>query len=113
LTVSNIVVFDVLRVKGSCTMSELARTLNFTMSAVTGIIDKMIKAGLVKRERSKTDRRVVEVMLLEKGKNIAMKINDERRDMTNEMFSVLTSSERDEYLRLIGKVYDSIKGDER
>jgi len=52
ITLTQVVVLDLLKEKGSCRMGDIAAALNLTMSAVTGIIDKMIEMGLVKRERS-------------------------------------------------------------
>lgn len=108
MAVSHIVVLEILKEKGSSTMSELAGAMNLTMSAVTGIIDKMIEGGLVKRERPKEDRRVVKVALLPKGLKFANQIYDWRRSVANDLFASLSEGERKEYLRLIKKVCESI-----
>lgn len=108
LAVSHIVVLDMLSAKKACTMGELARTMDLTMSAATGIIDKMIELGLVKRERSSSDRRVVRVMLLKRGSDLMRKVNVERRKMIDRMFTVLTDTEKHEYLRLFRKVIEGI-----
>ena len=73
-----------------------------------GIVDKMIRLGMVKRERSLEDRRVVKVILLKKGAETAKKITEERRKVANKIFSSLTETERKEYLRLLRKVYVSL-----
>ena len=114
IAIAHVVILDVLKEKESSTMGELAKILNLTMSAVTVIIDKMIELTLVKRERSKEDRRIVNVTLAKTGKDLMKKINEERESMTNEIFSVLTDKEKEEYLRLIRKVYESLEvGDEK
>jgi DNA-binding MarR family transcriptional regulator len=109
LTLPHVVILEILREKGPCKMGDLARTLNFTMSAVTSIVDKMVKLGLVKRERSRKDRRVVRVSLVKKGEETAKKVVNERKHMASEMFSVLTEAERKEYLRMFGKVYEHLR----
>ncbi len=106
--VSNIVVFDLLRSKGACTMGEISIALGLTMSAATGIIDKMTDFAVVTRERDPEDRRVVKVELTKKGKKMSDQVAQSRIDMTNDLYSVLTDKERDEYLRLIKKVADNI-----
>lgn len=108
MAVSHIVVLEILKEKGPSTMSELSESMNLTMSAVTGIIDKMIEQGLVKRERPKEDRRVVKVTLLPKGLKHANQINDWRKNVANDLFAVLSEEERREYLKLIKKVCESI-----
>ena len=108
LTVPDIIVMDALLEKGPCTMGLLAGILNLTTSAATVIVDRMIRKGLVKRERSKEDRRVVRVTLVKKGEDIIKDLNTERRHMANELFSVLNEKERKEYLRLIEKVCNGL-----
>jgi len=112
LTVSHIVVLEILKEKGPSTMGALAWDLDLTMSAATSIVDKMIEHGLVKRERSKEDRRVVKVSMLKKGDGMVRLVNQERRAMTNEMFKALTESEKSEYLRLFRKMIGSINREE-
>jgi len=109
LAIPQIVVLDLLRERGSCNMGDLARMLNYTMSAATGIIDKMIKMDLVKRERSQEDRRVVMVAFRKKGEETARRVSEARRDLSNDLYSVLTQKEKQEYLRLLRKVFDNLR----
>lgn len=109
LAVSHIVVIDILREKGMCTMGELAKSLNLTMSAATAIIDKMIEHGLVKRERSQEDRRVVRVGLLRAAMDLAKKMDKERTEAFVDMFADFSVAERSEYLRLLKKIYENMK----
>ena len=113
LTIPQVVILDLLVERGPCRMSELARVLGFTMSAVTAIVDKMISLRLVKRERSSQDRRVVKVIILNKGKETAGRVSEERRDVANNIFSALTEEDRNEYLRLLRKVYDNLRQRQR
>lgn len=115
LTIPQIVILDLLAEKGSCKMNELARVLNFTMSAVTAIVDKMVKLKLVRREHSTEDRRVVRVTMLEKGREIVRRVSEERRDAANSIFAPLTEKDKKEYLRILRKVYDNLieQADER
>jgi DNA-binding MarR family transcriptional regulator len=108
MTVSDIVMLEILEEKGSPTMGTLARDLGLTMSAATSIVDKMIEKGMVKRERSLEDRRVVRVSLLKKGEDTVRSIKVERKGMTDQMFKALTEEEKAEYLRLFSKIVGSI-----
>lgn len=109
LTIPQVIILDLLLERGACRMGELARTLNFTMSAVTVIVDKMVKLKLVKRERSTLDRRVVKIILLNRGIKTAERINEERRNIANNIFSSFTEKDKREYLRLLRKVYNSLR----
>ena len=109
LTFPNLIILDLLVEKGPCKMSELAKNLNFTMSAVTVIVDKMIELGLVRRERSSKDRRVVNIIILNKGKEIARRLKEGRQGLANQLFSGLTREDKNNYIRILRKVYDNLR----
>lgn len=59
-----------LGVDGPLTMGELARRLCITDKTVTGVVDRLERAELVRRVREDEDRRVIRVALSEEGKRI-------------------------------------------
>lgn len=50
------------------TITELGDLVNLEKSTMTGVIDRMVRAGLVTREADPADRRVLRVWLTERGK---------------------------------------------
>ncbi|WUL62354.1 MarR family transcriptional regulator [Streptomyces sp. NBC_00344] len=69
LTASQGKTLTVLR-RGPSAMRALATTLSCDASNMTGIIDRLEKRGLVRREPSPTDRRVKNVVLTDEGERI-------------------------------------------
>ena len=55
---------DVIVLKGRVTAGELATATGLTTGAITGLIDRLEKAGLARRERDEQDRRKVFVRAL-------------------------------------------------
>ena len=53
------------------TSADLARHLNHDAGAVTRVVDELESRGLLRRERSKEDRRVVKLILTPQGKAVA------------------------------------------
>nr|WP_239149251.1 MarR family transcriptional regulator [Streptomyces sp. SID12501] len=53
---------------GQLRMSELAGALLYTTSGITRLLDRMTSAGLVRRETSSTDRRVVHADITAEGR---------------------------------------------
>ena len=49
-------------------MSDLSQELELPPSSLTGIVDRLVDAGKVRRESDPDDRRVVRVVLTEKGR---------------------------------------------
>jgi MarR family transcriptional regulator for hemolysin len=55
---------------GSPRMIDLAQALECAPNSISNIVDRMVKAGLVRRTRGKKDRRVVHVSLTGKGEDV-------------------------------------------
>lgn len=65
---------------GPFQVSEVANQLNVTLSAATGLVDRLVKSKLVERERDLQDRRVVWVKVTSEGK-AAVEAAEKRRRM--------------------------------
>ena len=61
----------VLNSAGPRRMSELAAAMDAAMSTTTGIVDNLVKKGMVIREADPQDRRVVVCKLSKKGEELA------------------------------------------
>src|SRR6266403_6256430 len=55
---------DFLNVEGRMTAGRLAELTGLTTGAITGVVDRMEKAGLVRRERDEGDRRKVFIAIV-------------------------------------------------
>jgi len=70
--------------KDGRTMSELSRILSIDNSTITGLVDRLQKTGLVRRDASPHDRRASRVYIspegireVEKAKRVVKKVNRE------------------------------------
>ena len=55
---------DLLNFEGRVTAGRLAEVTGLTTGAITGVVDRLEKAGLVRRERDEADRRKVYIVIL-------------------------------------------------
>ncbi|HTN88807.1 MAG TPA: MarR family transcriptional regulator [Sorangium sp.] len=83
------------------TLSERIRAQN---STVTGIVDRMEREGLVRRERSKADRRVVHIRLSDKGARLARDIQVEPMEIFRSALLSLSSTDLRDLLRILTKL---------
>jgi len=67
LTVPQLLVMQAIAKEGSPSTSTLARHIVVSLATVTRIIDRLERDGLVKREKSSRDKRVVNVRLTDAG----------------------------------------------
>ncbi len=66
--------------RGWANVSELAEFLQERHNAVVELVDRAARAGLVRREISAGDRRVVRVELTSRGRSISMKLSALHRE---------------------------------
>ena len=68
LTAPQLVVLRALSREGPLSPSLIARHVSLSPATITSIMDRLLKLGLVEREKRASDRRQVEIRLTEKGK---------------------------------------------
>ncbi len=88
------------------TLSERIRAQN---STVTGIVDRMEREGLVRRERSKADRRVVHIRLSEKGARLAREIQVEPMEIFRGALLSLPHADLRDLLRIMNKLQKYVR----
>lgn len=103
LTASQGKTLTVLR-RGPVAMRALADTLACDASNVTGIINRLEKRGLVRREPSAVDRRVTTLVITPEGERVTDAIRAKMRT-TREGLDRLSEQERDQLRVLLERVF--------
>ena len=70
LTGPQLIVLKELSANGGCCVSELTKAIHLSQATATGILDRLERRSLVRRERSNQDRRRVLVWLTEAGEQL-------------------------------------------
>ncbi len=68
MPLSHVQVLAVLEEEGSMTVSEISRRFNIAKPNITPLVDRLSADGLVERQRSTLDRRVVNIAILDAGR---------------------------------------------
>jgi DNA-binding MarR family transcriptional regulator len=90
--------------RGRCTMSELAKECGLALSSMTGVADRLVAKGCVKRTRDdEEDRRRVFVELDKKGEKIYQTLLESEMEMIITMMDALKPGEQDAFLDALGK----------
>ncbi len=88
---------------------ELAAVLRVTKGAVVGAVDTLERRGLVARERSREDRRLVSIKLTDEGTDLIIRVQKEWHDLEREVTADLTDHERRTLAALCRKVAHSAR----
>jgi DNA-binding MarR family transcriptional regulator len=90
------------------TMSQLSGKLMVSNGNVTGVVDRLERAGYVRREASKTDRRVQFIALTTHGERLFRDMAAAHEEWVTDLFVGLTASEIKSLLGGLDKAKTSI-----
>lgn len=82
---------------------EIAGRTVTVVPGITGLIDRLERAGLVARERSTEDRRVIFVAITAKGTSLLAKLDKPLQALHQETLGHLSRTELTELIRLLEK----------
>ncbi|MEO6651990.1 MAG: MarR family transcriptional regulator [Ilumatobacteraceae bacterium] len=91
--------FDVMaalhRSDSELTMTELSRMLLVSNGNATAVVDRLVKAGLVVRRASESDRRIVKVALTGEGRRHFADLATGHEARVDDLFADVTSADLD------------------
>lgn len=104
VTVSQFAVLELLYHKGDMRVCEITEKVLSTAGNMTVIIENLVKDNMVTRTIDANDRRVNLISLTEKGRKIIADNFPEHVDNINDIFSVLSTDEKESLLKLLKKL---------
>lgn len=108
MSVSEFLVLRMLAQTGPSRVSQIAREMQITASAVTFLTDKLADKELILRKRDEADRRVVLVSITEKGARVLEELEALRRAAAERMLEGLSDSELSGIVAILEKLAGSI-----
>ena len=79
--------------RGATSLSKLAVALGVTPTNTTGIVDRLLKRGLITRTESPDDRRVLLLRTTPLGDELIAELRQKRKERMAELFNRLTEEE--------------------
>ena len=83
------------------TQSELADLLDIRPQSLTRALSDLEDRGMVRRERSKTDRRIISLYITDKGTEAHEQIDEIRSRRAESLFSCYTEEEKEMLIGLL------------
>ena len=104
LTTEQFGVLASIKSRGPLRPTDLGSLLERSVNSVSMLIDRMVKAGLVRRTRDRKDRRVVTVSLTEKGKTAVESAIPVGWEFIHEVLSPLSDDEQRNLANMLERV---------
>ena len=105
-TEQHTVLMAVKNISGPVRITDIARWLDRSVNSVSMIIDRMVKAGLVKRTRDRKDRRTVFVTLTNKAEDAYFPATTAGWELVQEILSPLSNEDKRTLIRLLETIRD-------
>lgn len=112
VTGNQFVVMKMISDRGRVTVSEVAEDLSVSLSAVTALVDRLCRAGMVVRHRSEEDRRVVWLELTEEGRNVVQACQEGRQRLIQRYLGQLDEEEILHMIRIYEKILTLMQQEE-
>jgi DNA-binding MarR family transcriptional regulator len=109
ITATQLNALKLLQSVGDLSLSDLSKKMSATNSAITGLVDRMVEAGLVAREQSAEDRRVWKIRLTAEGKAMARKVDVAPWELLQTALLALPPAELEQLIKTLLKVADHIE----
>ncbi len=110
LTNNDMHVIEAIGLGEDSNMSTIAKKLNITVGSLTTAMNSLVNKKYVVRKRSEEDRRVVYVMLTEKGKAAYQHHEDYHRQMTRAILDKLSEEEIPVLIKTLDALTDFFTG---
>jgi DNA-binding MarR family transcriptional regulator len=94
-----------LELKGACNMSRIAKLVGCTVPAATGVVDKLVRAGLVRRESDDNDRRVIRIAITPQGRKTLAQLKRIHEQRLEEVLEHLPPEKREELINSFGRIH--------
>jgi DNA-binding MarR family transcriptional regulator len=107
---SDLECLDFLNIEGRVTAGRLAELTGLTTGAVTGLVDRMEKAGLVRRERDEEDRRKVYIAMIPDAMGRIGQYYEPLQKAVTKDWEGYTDAELKLVLRFMTRGYDTMLG---
>lgn len=93
IPLSHVQVLSMLEEVGSMSVSDISKRFGIAKPNITPLVDRLVGAGLVDRVRSQSDRRVVNIVILDEGRKHLHKIQGALNEHVAGWQDVLTAEE--------------------
>ncbi|WP_169084921.1 MarR family winged helix-turn-helix transcriptional regulator [Paenibacillus sp. PL91] len=94
---------------GGTNVSEISKMLQVTSPTVTQMLNSLISAGYVMRSTDKTDRRITEITLTDKGEQLAQKASERFKAIFTGMIDHLGKEQSDQLVGLLNQVFEYLE----
>lgn len=96
---------------GQLSLSDLSVRMSAKNSTITGLVDRLVRDGLVERRRNDDDRRVVLIGLTKRGQTLAKRIPVTSMEIFATAIASLSARDRRELTEILKRLAAHVRGE--
>jgi DNA-binding MarR family transcriptional regulator len=93
------------------TMTELVEKLKIKHPTLFTMVDRMVTAGLIKKDKDKTDKRTSRIFLTSKGKKQVTELSKIWQDIEKQLLKGFSKEEINTAKTVLGKLINNLSND--
>jgi DNA-binding MarR family transcriptional regulator len=90
--------------RGAHSLAGLAEAVGVTPATATRMCDRLVRKGLIRRREERGDRRLLRVVLTEKGRTLVDTVTDRRRREIEHMMGEIPPEEQAVLIEALGRL---------
>ncbi|MFA6988650.1 MAG: MarR family transcriptional regulator [Candidatus Gastranaerophilaceae bacterium] len=97
--------------KDGINQKELAELLRIAPASVSELVNKLESGGYIEKRQNESDKRITNIFLTEGGRFFSQKMEEERSQLSKNIFTALSEEEQKQLLTLIQKLINSLSNE--
>ena len=106
VTTSQVVTLMRIYEKATTRVGVLSKEMRVSAPTMSGVVDRLVRSGYIKRAYDKADRRVINVELTQKGRKLVEQLLSEINTRWYRILTHLSEEGRENYLRILKRVVE-------
>ena len=111
LTAVQFRVLQIVAERGHTTATDIARQMRVSQATVTSLVDKLVKHGMVTREKSAADRRQIDIVITPRGRETIRRAPDALQQRYVRNFEALADWEQAQLVASLERVAAMLDAD--
>ncbi len=109
ITMFQFVTLQMLKQEPDAKVSNFCSSMKISKSSATQLIERLVKAGFVKRSPSEEDRRVIKLAITEAGEKELVNLRNKVINKMSKVLSKISEKDLDELIRIQSNLIEILK----
>ncbi len=93
---------------GECRLSDLSQKMGISNPTASGLVDRLVQNGYMKREADPDDRRAVVLSVTDKGTKLTQKLRESTQQKWNNILTEIPQADQRDFIRILKVIKEKV-----